>query len=135
MFAPTDRVPPVVLIADDEESICFSLSAEVRRLGGRPLVASDGIAALEQARACGGAIDVAFLDVRMPRLDGPTTLQALRQSLPSVRCCLMTAWGAEHLADRCPPSVVILPKPFDLDEFSRVLEMLLEPIGAGTRPE
>jgi DNA-binding NtrC family response regulator len=134
MLAKPDGHPAVVLIADDEESICFSLASEVRRLGGVPLVAADGLAALELARACRGAVDLALLDVRMPRLDGLATLDALRSCLPALRCCLMTAWGADGLIGRWPDSVVVLSKPFDLDDVARVLTDLLDHARIENRP-
>ena len=42
----------------------------LRFIGGRPLVAADGAAALPRAEAQ-GSLDAAFLDVRIPVLDGP----------------------------------------------------------------
>jgi DNA-binding NtrC family response regulator len=127
--------PPGVLIADDEEAICFSLARELRRHGVAVYVAADGPAALELYRAHGRRIDAIFLDVRMPRLDGPQTLAAMRQLAPEVRCCLMTAFGAAPTdsADGTP-APRMLYKPFDLDVFLSVVGQMLGGRAAESEP-
>ncbi|HTU92650.1 MAG TPA: response regulator [Gemmataceae bacterium] len=118
--------PPAVLIADDEEAICFSLSRELRRHGIDTYVAADGPTALKLFRSHRGAIDVVFLDVRMPHLDGLATLAAMRRIDPAVRCCFMTAFSAAGLQDETSsPAVEVLKKPFDLDAFLGVATHLL----------
>src|SRR5262249_14660881 len=111
-----------VLIADDEEAICFSLSRELRRQGLTVYVAANGETALELFRSHEGDIDAVFLDVRMPRLNGPQTLAAMRQLVPGVRCCFMTAFGVDRLCDAGEPVVEVLKKPFDLGVFLQVVE-------------
>jgi len=118
--------PPAVLIADDEEAICFSLSRELRRHGIDTYVAADGPTALRLFRSRRGAIDVVFLDVRMPRLDGLATLAAMRQIDPAIRCCFMTAFSAAGLQDEAGcRAVEVLKKPFDLNAFLEVATRLL----------
>jgi CheY-like chemotaxis protein len=125
MSVPSNPRPPGVLIADDEEVICYSLSRELRRRGAAVFVAADGAEALELFRAHAGAIDAVVLDVRMPRLGGPETLRELRRLAPTLRCCLMTAYGL-GADDAMPRDVELLRKPFDLDAFVRVVGRLLE---------
>lgn len=122
----TEGRSPGVLIADDEEAICFSLARELRRQGIVPFVAADGPTALKLFQEHEDVIDAVFLDVRMPRLDGPGTLAAMRRIDPALRCCLMTAFNETALQDeKGAPAVELLKKPFDLDAFLGVTAHLL----------
>ncbi len=119
--------PPGILIADDEEAVCFSLGRELRRQGIAVHIAANGKAALELYAVHRARIDAVFLDVRMPLLDGVQVLAALRRIDPGVRCCLMTAYAQE--AYRCRGDslggAAVLEKPFDLDDFVEILARLL----------
>jgi CheY-like chemotaxis protein len=53
-------------------------------------LAGDGEEALELYRRHSQEIDLVLLEVRLPGLDGPQTLAALRQLNPGVRCCFLS---------------------------------------------
>jgi two-component system, OmpR family, response regulator len=65
-----------VLIADDEVEYTESLARVLRRRGLHVDVVGDGMAALQTLS--GAEFDVVVLDLRMPGLDGLTTLQQIR---------------------------------------------------------
>lgn len=67
-----------VLVVDDDESIRKLLRFELEPYGLQVLEAADGAGALEIARA--QKLDAIVLDVMMPRLDGWSTLRALKAS-------------------------------------------------------
>src|SRR3954470_11871134 len=67
-----------VLVVDDEECVRDVLDAMLRQQGFAVWLAADGWEALEVYRLHLAAIDLVLLDVRMPGLDGPATLTALR---------------------------------------------------------
>jgi two-component system cell cycle sensor histidine kinase/response regulator CckA len=70
-------------------------------------------------------IAMVLIDVVMPVLDGPATLEALRRIDPQVLCCFMTGNGGEytleHLENLAP--FRIFTKPFVLRE---ILETALQ---------
>ena len=68
---------PRILIVDDEEDIVDLLAYNLEREGYEPLVARDGIEALDRAAA--EHPDLIVLDVMMPRLDGIETCRRLRE--------------------------------------------------------
>jgi DNA-binding NarL/FixJ family response regulator len=78
-----------VLVADDQDYIRYTLDRTLRGAGFLVWVAAGGREALDLYRAHPGAIDVVVLDVRMPGMDGPQTLAALREVAPRVRCCFL----------------------------------------------
>jgi anti-anti-sigma factor len=85
-----DTHPGGVLVVDDEPAVLFVLEAGLRHAGFEVWSAPDGRQAVELYRSRPGAIAVVLLDVRMPGMDGPRTLGALRGVCPAVRCCFMT---------------------------------------------
>lgn len=117
-----------VLIADDEEGICFALARAVRRRGLTPHVAADGRTAVEVFRRRREHIRAVFLDVRMPGLGGLEALDELRSAGAAVPCCLMTAFARERdvAARLTRAAVTVLEKPFELAAFTAVLGTMLD---------
>lgn len=68
----------VILIADDEARIRRLVSDFLKRDGHTILEAGDGEEALELIRTAKPAVELAILDVMMPRLDGFALLRTLR---------------------------------------------------------
>src|SRR5690349_11978266 len=75
-----------VLVVDDQEGVRGVLGAMLRQEGFAVWLAADGWEAIDLYRSRRAAIDLVLLDVRMPGLDGPATLAALRGLDPRVRC-------------------------------------------------
>jgi CheY-like chemotaxis protein len=112
-----------ILVVDDEAGVRGVLDAGLRQRGFTVWLADSGREALQLYRRHRGAIDVVLLDVRMPDLDGPQTLAALRELHPHVRCCFMSGDPCSHTAEglRDLGAAAVLPKPFRLDEVAQVL--------------
>ena len=79
---------PTILIADDEPSIRTLLKKFYEGHGHRVLTASDGKQAIEMA--AGERVDVAVLDIRMPRMNGVETLRKIKQLDPKIEVLLIT---------------------------------------------
>jgi CheY-like chemotaxis protein len=69
---------PRVLIADDDWLNRDLLQAYLVSSGCEVVTAADGVAALDLARAA--PLDLALLDVQMPRMDGLALCRALKSS-------------------------------------------------------
>jgi len=70
--------PPRILVADDDWLNRDLLEAYLTTSGADVVTAPDGQAALDQARA--GPLDLALVDVQMPRMDGLALCRALKTS-------------------------------------------------------
>src|SRR5262249_12014564 len=81
---------PGVLVVDDQEGVRGVVGARLRQEGFAVWLAPDGWEAIDLCRSLRGAIDLVLPDVRMPGLDGPATLTALRGLNPQVRCCFLS---------------------------------------------
>ena len=66
-----------ILIADDTRTNVVQLEAVVRRLGHEATIAEDGQEALERFQE--SSPDIVIMDIMMPRMDGITTVQKIRE--------------------------------------------------------
>jgi CheY-like chemotaxis protein len=116
---------PGVLVVDDEGCVRGVMNVWLRRQGFATWLASNGLEALALYRQHGREIAV-VLDVRMPFLDGPQTLAALRQLNPHVRCCFLTGGLGQYTEGqlRDAGAVAVLEKPARLDEVAQVVRLL-----------
>jgi CheY-like chemotaxis protein len=116
---------PVILVVDDELDVLAFLKLGLEHCGfivHATASAKEAIVFYQQHPE----IDLVFLDVFMPDLDGPATFQRLRQINPAVRCCLNTGliergteagWLANGI-------VRVFQKPFRLPELAKALHQL-----------
>lgn len=81
-----------ILIAEDEKDIRNLLKLQLEQEGYSVFAAKDGIEALEVIQ--NQAIDLAILDVMMPRLDGFNLLRKIRQT-SKIPVIFLTARGDE----------------------------------------
>lgn len=78
-----------ILIAEDDPSTARLLCAIVKRAGYEPLIAADGVQALEMLDH--NQIDLLLCDVMMPRMDGFTLTRTIRESGSMLPILMLTA--------------------------------------------
>ncbi len=105
-----------ILYVEDEPDIAAVVKLTLENLGGYTVQAcSSGHEALEQAVSC--TADLILLDVMMPGLDGPATLEGLRSisATANTPVVFMTAKTQAHEIERYQSLGVtdIIAKPFD----------------------
>src|SRR5881392_1543414 len=83
---------PVILVAEDEESVRTMIALVLRSRGYRPLLCVDGSDAVEQLDA-GVHVDAVLMDIRMPRLGGIELVTHIR-SQPALRTLPVIAMSA-----------------------------------------
>ncbi len=122
---------PSVLVADDDRELRGLLSQLLRWEDYRVEVVGDGVAALERIARL--QPDVAVLDVMMPRMDGLTVAEHVREADPTPGIVFVTALtqpGTRQVARRLGAAAFIT-KPFDPRELiDSVREVLAEPAQA-----
>jgi PAS domain S-box-containing protein len=120
-----------VLVVDDDELIQATVPLLLHHLGHVPTPADSGEAALDLL-AGGLAPDVVILDLNMPGLGGEATFLRMRQLRPGLPI-LMASGFMDPTTDSLlqgDPLAGSLTKPFSIDELSRKLEALVEPLPA-----
>lgn len=123
--------PPVapvgILVVDDNMVVLRFLAAGLRCRGFKVWLAGDGHQAIQLFRQRRDEIAAVLLDVRMPGMNGPQTLMALRRLCPTIRFCFMTG-------DADPDTKAALfrlgaarvfPKPFNLAEVTQTLDKMV----------
>jgi len=105
-----------ILYVEDEPSIRTIAVTVLEAVGGFTVIAcSSGKEALEQAAAANA--DLILLDVMMPEMDGPATLEALRRIPQTARTpvIFMTAkvQASEIAHYKSLGAVDVIAKPFD----------------------
>jgi CheY-like chemotaxis protein len=116
-----------ILVIDDEPPVRNVAAELVRTFGMEPATAADGTEGLTLFEKAGGKFDVVFLDLTMPGLSGPETLEKLRMINPDVRVLLVSGFSdldrIAHLASGGP--LVFMQKPFTRADLEVKLRELL----------
>jgi DNA-binding NtrC family response regulator len=114
--------PIQVLIVDDEEIFVQSLTKVLRTRGMGARGVYDGSSAVEAIS--GEEFDVIILDMRMPRMDGVATLQAIREKDPLTPVILLTGHeDIERVRMALKNGVVeFLVKPCDIEYLIAAIE-------------
>jgi CheY-like chemotaxis protein len=119
---------PVVLVAEDEESLRGMLELVLHSRGYDVRLCSDGLRA--QAAIEGpGRIDAVLLDLRMPGVNGRQLLTCLRE-LPqrtAVHAIAMSAFSDDlQVREMLEAGAdAFLAKPFTIDELTSTLDRLM----------
>ena len=118
-----------ILVADDDPDIRMSLSERLRWLGHDVVTAGDGQAALKAVE--GHALDLAFLDVSMPRLNGIEALKLIRKRWPNLPVVVVTAYGTIRLAVEAMKegAVDFITKPFEQGQIDQAVTSITERMG------
>lgn len=114
-----------LLLVEDSERLCESLSAGLSRLGYAVDVVHDGTTGLSQARA--NPYDLVILDLMLPGLDGLAVLEGLRAAGSQTHVLVLTA--RDTVEDRVrglrAGADDYLVKPFAFAELAARVQALL----------
>jgi CheY-like chemotaxis protein len=105
-----------VLVVDDDEAIRKLIAAILRRRG----IAVDNVANGEEALKNLGeqTYDLMLLDLMMPRVDGYSVIERVREQKIPIEIVVVTAAGASQV-NAIDRSVVraVISKPFDVNQL------------------
>lgn len=114
-----------VLIAEDEESVRAHIASVLTREGFTCIEAADGLEAVKLFASHHPSL--AVLDVMMPRADGYTACELMRNIEPAIPVMFLTAKGdvADRKAGYLAGADDYMAKPFDEEEFVLRVRALL----------
>ena len=112
-----------VLIVEDEADLAWVEQFNLETEGYEVQVAPEGVSAIEQLQSF--SPDVLVLDVMLPRLDGWSVLERTRELPPDRRPEVILVSAVAGVGDRARGGELgvdrFLAKPFDMDDFLRVV--------------
>lgn len=116
---------PRILVVDDDVDFAESLGEVLESHGCEVVIAHSGESAIsifsEQQ------FDIAFMDVKMPGLNGVESFFEMRKIRPDVKVMLMTGYALEELLQQAIDQGVlgVLNKPLDIEQVLKVVESAL----------
>lgn len=100
-----------VLVVDDEPLIVKMLARFARTSGYEPTIAKDGLEAWELFSQSPGDWTLIITDIKMPRLDGISFVEKVRDSGSHLPVVFISGHGQIPDTDALSPAT-FLPKPF-----------------------
>ncbi len=124
-------VPPGderILVVEDELPIQEMLGAVLSSAGYQVESAMNGAEAIERILRAEARVDLMILDLNMPRMGGIDVLKVLRQRWPELPVLVISGNLNEAATTELEQigQQHVLPKPFELSTFGRVLRELLD---------
>ncbi len=113
-----------ILVADDEQLVAKITKETLEKAGYTVVVASNGQQAIELCKN-NPAIQLAFLDVMMPQMNGPDAAAIIKQDSPQLPILFATGYAADShktLQDKYH----VLHKPYRGDELLNMIRKLLD---------
>jgi two-component system cell cycle sensor histidine kinase/response regulator CckA len=117
-----------VLVVDDELAFLEMTRETLQACNYRVLVAHDGAEALDIYRRHPGQINVVVTDMMMPIMDGPTSVQALKEIDPAVKVIGVTGLGSDAVLALAGQRSVhtLLKKPYTTPALLGALREILD---------
>jgi CheY-like chemotaxis protein len=117
-----------ILVVDDDVMV-RAVTAMLLQQEGLPVrMAGNGAEAVEVYRRHGGDIALVLMDVRMPGMDGPHTLERLRELNPSVACYFMSGDWHPYTEDELVMemgAIGLAHKPISEETLAEIVESCL----------
>ncbi|NCJ06275.1 response regulator [Synechococcales cyanobacterium C] len=117
----------LVLVVDDEATICETAQASLELWGYQVLQASNGLEAIDCYRQHHEQICLVLIDLFMPIMSGGSAIQRLQQLNPRLNIVAMSGLGPSPPPTACPlpPDLPFLPKPFSADDLLQCINQVL----------
>ncbi len=114
-----------IMVVDDELVVRKSLLHWFQKMGQHVETAAGGHEALEKLRAI--PIDLMFVDIKMPGMDGIQLLQKIKADYPDTSVIIITAYGSIESAVTAMKMGAddYLLKPFNPNQLSLLMEKIM----------
>ena len=114
-----------ILVVDDEPSFRSAVNTILRKAGFHTIEARDGIEAYEIVRAIGASVELLLTDFQMPRMDGLSLIESVRELHPKMPVLLMTGARLENR----PGSYAVLNKPIGREALLQAVRSAIAAAG------
>ncbi|MGB3403237.1 MAG: PAS domain S-box protein [Microcoleaceae cyanobacterium] len=113
----------LILIVDDEDSICQINKTVLETYGYRVLTADNAFSGIELYTQHHSEISLVLMDLMMPLMDGVTAIEALLNINPNVEIVVVSGDTNTHQITEMIGNKIkaFLPKPYTLEELLQIL--------------
>jgi CheY-like chemotaxis protein len=111
----------ILLVEDSDEVSCITIEY-LHELGHQVVAVADAEIAI--VRLKNASFDAVMTDIRLPGMSGLELARSLVRDYPRLPIIISSGYGTlnvEFLLGEKQPSVLVLPKPYDLPELERTL--------------
>lgn len=127
-FEEIQKGSETVLLVDDEEEIINVGKNFLLKLGYKPMIARNGLEAVEIFRLYKDEIALVVLDLIMPKMDGKQTFSEIKEIYPEAKILISTGYAVDDkiegfLNQGCHG---FIQKPFSLNEFAAAVRKILD---------
>ncbi len=114
---------PLILVVDDDISMCKSMALILEYNGCVVTTAEDGFQAIERVKE--RPFDIAFMDIKMPGINGVDAYRKIKEIRPDTVAVMMTGYSVGDLIEEAlqEGAYAVLDKPLDM---GKVLEIVNE---------
>ncbi|NKQ34281.1 MAG: tetratricopeptide repeat protein [Chloroflexi bacterium] len=126
--AVTTLTPPkIILVIDDEETVCEAVCDILELDDIEAITASDGAKGLALFQARQADIGAVILDLTMPGMSGEETFQALREMDTAVPIILSSGFNEDEITHRFPQHKpnAFLHKPYRAEQLLEIVKSVL----------
>lgn len=111
-----------ILVVDDEATVLESFKMILKIKDFDVDAFSDGPSALENFES--GKYDVAFIDMKLPKMDGLQILRTLKEKDPALEVIIVTAYASDssHAEAINMGALEYLRKPFLMEEIYELID-------------
>jgi PAS domain S-box-containing protein len=129
-FDQVQKGSETILLVDDEEEIVNVGRNFLEKLGYKPLIARNGLEAVEIFRTYKDQISLVVLDLIMPRMDGKQAFLEIKEIKADAKILISTGYAVDDkiegfLNQGCHG---FIQKPFSINDFARALRKILDKV-------
>ena len=113
-----------ILLVEDEAPVRMFTARALRNKGYTVIEARSGEMALELLSEARDSIDLVITDVMMPRMDGPTLIDHIREQLPNIKTIFISGYAEDTFGERLSggEGLHFLPKPYSLKDLAATVK-------------
>jgi CheY-like chemotaxis protein len=117
----------LVLVVDDEATICEIAKTSLETYNYSTLIANDGIDAVALYAQHKDKVSVVLMDMMMPNMAGPTAISILKKMNPQVKIIAVSGLPSSDKVKAAMETGVnaFLPKPYTSQELLKTLQTVL----------
>lgn len=116
-----------ILVIDDQSDMGWIMSRIFNEQGHKVLVSRSGKEGLRKLAGYEN-IDLVFLDIKLPDLNGLDVLEQIKKTFPHTKVIIITAFGSPEAREEALErgAFSFLDKPIQIDEMTRLANEVLK---------